>query len=160
MTYNLSLSTIDRWKEELDKLLENRVVLFSTDKPNKLAYSLREAIAAAKKHKVGPYNKLEYWFREREGLLVAEPRKERLRIIDVEVINKEFGTDLKPPDLIDEVPEARSMFEVIEAVKHSKSAIIRFENYQGDLTPLESWGNAKGWAVTEDPVTFTRRKES
>lgn len=158
MTYNLSLAVVYRWRNELDKLTENRVVLWSVDKPNKLAYALREAIAAAKKHGVKPYSELEYWFKEKDGLLIAEPKKPRVSIIDVQVLKQQ---DLVSQDFEikseEEIPEATTVFQVIEAVKHSKSHVIKFPEFGGDIDPLKSWAEAKGFIVTEDPVTFTRR---
>lgn len=136
MTYNLSPKVVERMQEPLNRLLAGQETVFSSDAPHKLAYALREAIAAAKRNKLDPYDKLEYTFVVGHGKLTAKPRESLVTSMEV------------PPQVVD---SAISDFDVVASASRSKANELHFPNFNGDIAPVNVWAERKGFTVTTDP---------
>lgn len=144
MTYNESPKTVERNQEYLDKLLAGQQIVFTTDEPHKLGYRLREAIHAAKKHGIDPYNKLDFTFIVGNGKLTANPKEDLV-------------TDIKAPPLVADA--AINDFDVVATAGRAKANEIRFPNWnRKGLEAIEKWAERKNFSVKTDPILVLVRK--
>lgn len=147
MTYNLSPSAVERWRDELDLLTSGQPVRFPSENPHMLAYSLREAIAAAREHKIEPYASLQYTFRKRDGVVIAEPRRSLLVERPV-IAGKEVTL------------EGSTEFSVVQQMLKNKQAnIATFPHFTGDTTPIKRWADANGYTLSYPPLVLQKEKK-
>lgn len=147
MTYNLSPSAVERWRDELDLLTSGQPVRFPSENPHMLAYSLREAIAAARHHKIEPYASLGYTFRKREGVVIAEPRRSLVREKPI-LANSEVTLD------------GSTEFSVVQQMLKNKQAnVATFPHFTGDTTPIKRWADANGYILSYPPLVLQREKK-
>lgn len=149
MAYNLSPKTVERMKPHLDRL-DGSVVEFITDAPHKLGYRLREAIAAAQRHKISPYRDIDYTFKiERGNTLRAVPKVQ----VNVEHVN--HGVPIPERKISSEV----NHFEVIQICTREPESRFIFPHFNGSLEPVQRWAEKHGFTVEEDPLTLTRNED-
>lgn len=142
MPYNISPKAVERWKHELDNLLSGQPFTWTTDAPHKLAYRLREAIAAAKACKIEPYASIDYQFTQTSTMVIATPRESLVQ-------------GAKQPDAV--FDGAVTEYDVISAATTAKNDALVFPNFLGEITAIQRWAEAKGFTITEDPLTLRRK---
>lgn len=143
MSYNLSLKVVARWSDQL-KMLTGGVVSFKSADPHATAYRLREAIAAAKRHKVEEFEDIDYAFTVTESEVIARPR-ENLTTEAVKVTRRVEG--------------AVSDFEVVELASQATEHILEFPNFNGSLRSVEVWCNVNDFRMTSKPYLILRKGE-
>lgn len=160
MPYNTSKAVVNRSKAYLDAMLAGRKTLtWPTDKPQKLAYRIREVLYAVRKHaEYEAYHDLPdfYRIRVRQGYVEAEYLGPELN-----------ATTPYIPTTMD-IPQVEEVHGVVGAcIKFgSKSDEIHFPNAileDGERLALYRWGQGETpkWKLIshEDKgVTMTRRK--
>ena len=140
--YNLSPKAVERWRNELDQLLAGEEIAFTTDAPHKLAYRLREAIAAAKRHRMQPWSTIDYVFKQETGRVVATPRSSL--VTEIVQVERTY-------------PEALNEFDVITTATKDPGHIMLFPNFQGESESVSAWATAKGYTITTDPLTLRKK---
>jgi len=135
VTYNLSPRTVARWQQTLDKL-DGEEILFRSRDPHKLAYRLREAIAAAVRHKLKPYCDLSYSFTIKDDLVIARPSG-RLTT--------------KPVLVTRRIEDPIGDYEVVKLASEASEEILEFPNYHGELRAVELWCSTNGFEMKTDP---------
>lgn len=142
MVYNLSPKSVERMQSILDQLLPGKELRLSTEYPHKLAYRIREAIAAAKHHKLSPYDRLEFVFTLGEGFVQAKPKVDLISGISA------------PAQVVEGFV---SEFDVVANAGKSHANEIRFPGFSGDFDAVERWAAKAGWKVTgHEPLSLQR----
>lgn len=144
MSYNLSPKVVVRWSETLNHLLSGELVYFRAKDPVKLAYRLREALAAASRHEIQPYCKLDYSFTVRDDLVVAKP-KSSLKTQPVRVTRRFEG--------------AVSDYDVVEIASRAKEHILEFPAFTGEVRSVRVWSKVNDYEITTDPYLILTKKE-
>ena len=152
MPYNLSPNTVEVNKEFLNKLLTGQIVKFTTVRPDKLAYNLREAIAAAKRHGIKPFAGIDYRFLVKPGgVLQAEPRKK------LAVGVQQATAEVVPATTEDTFTQEVSHFDVIQLANASEAPRIVFLNFTGAIEPVETWAEKRDFEIASlDPLTLQK----
>lgn len=140
--YNLSPKAVERWTNELDKLLAGEEVVFRSSAPQKLAYRLREAIASAKRHDIAPYDSIDYMFKIEGESVVAVPKDNLVQ-------------DAQPREHV--YAKVKNEFDVISLAAKEPKHVMVFPAFDGDLTAVKQWASAKDYTVTEDPLTLRKK---
>ena len=141
MPYNLSENAVTRWKEQLD-MLDGTVREFRSNSPHKLAYRLREAIAAARHNHVEPYDKIDYAFTVRNDIVVARPREQ----VVVEALRVTIRAEA-----------AVSEYDVVRHASKSREDVLEYPNFDGDLKSVKLWCSTNEFEVTEEPYLILER---
>ena len=171
MGYNLSRHAVIRNKPQLDQLLEAKQSLrFATPKPQRLAYKLREAIAASKKFQdlKHYYDALfhSYTFRIERDAVVAEYTKNPVGTPVGEDPSALNGTDKKAQK--GTIDSAVSLFDVLAgALEGEKQEYeeLYFPNVilkPEDKIKLHHWTLTNDWGYMdheEKGVTLTTKEE-
>lgn len=142
--YNLSIKRVEVWKAELQKLLSGEPVAWETPSPHKLAYALREALAAARHHGIEPYASIDYVFTQTANSVKATPKDNS-------------ALEFTPTTTEATFPEAMNEFDIIAIAGKAKEKVMIFPNFSGELMSVKSWADAKGYALEEDPLTIRRK---
>lgn len=168
MGYNKSYGPIRRMQKYLDALLSSRRTMdFAAQEPAKLAYRLREAIAASEEwDRYEKYTVLKDWYRFEceEGHVRA---RYQLRVEPIEMKSK--ASETREVSTMPEVTvtEATTVTAVVGAgLKFNSHDEIRFPN--AVLTPEEKltlwkWCQTSGWEIIdheEAGLTLTRKDVS
>ena len=144
MTYNPSPKTVLRWQQTLDKLIGEEILFRSVD-PHKLAYRLREAIAAAVRYKIKPYCDLAYSFTIKDDFVVARP-KGRLVVKPVQVTRR--------------YEDSLGDYEIVKIASKARESILEFPGYQGEVRAIKLWCLTNGFEIITEPyLILTRREE-
>jgi len=146
--YNLSPKSVERMKDELEKLLSGDIVTFTTQAPHTLTYRLREAIAAAISHGIEPYASIAYKFR------IEGPTNVRcIPKVGVTIESADIIKGVKTEKIVaDDVNE----FDVIiHATKLTEDRVV-FKSFIGQAGPVKTWASKHGFAVEEDPMVLTK----
>lgn len=151
--YNLSPKAVERWAPLLDEIRAQgnvAVRLFSLE-PLKVAYALREAILAAKKHEIEPYASMAYSFSPKpdENLVIARPLS-RVSTPSVRIEGLEV-----PSEFI--FAEVRTPYDLVDVAGTVDAELMSFPNFDGDVESLTTWAEAKGFTiVTPSPLVLRR----
>jgi len=143
VTYNLSEKTVQRWAETLDLLKGEEVLLRATD-PHKLAYRLREAIAAARANDIEPYASLLYGFKVRGELVIARPKA---------------AFKLKPVVVSRRFESVRSEWDVVEVAGRASEDVLEFPAFRGEVGNVKRWCGVNGFDFKTEPYLVLRKKE-
>lgn len=128
MGYNLDKVTVFRMSLHLEMMVQQDRVVFETDRPDKLAYKIREALAAAKYHGMREY--------EGQWRLKREPGKlvvlKKMTMEDAEVAQPQVDVQ----EVTHEITEAQF---VINAASGVGSGLLHFDlkKYTGGFEELE-----------------------
>lgn len=141
MTYNLSPKSVERMQRVLDELLPGKERRLSTDEPHKLSYRIREALAAAKKNGISPYDRIDFTFTIGHGFVQATP-------------NLPLVKKIESPAQIEDT--AKTEFDVVAIADRSAANEIQFPAFSGKVSAVKQWARKAGWSVTTDPLTLTR----
>lgn len=147
MSYNLSRKCVERWASTLELLNGDDPVTFRSTDPRKLAYRLREAIAAAKANKIEPFCNLKYEFVIDGIYCIARPKKE------------ESFTLREPTRVTRRFESVTDEFEVVKQASASREHILEFPNFNGDFRSVKLWCSTNGYRVTNDPYLILEKKE-
>ena len=143
MPYNLSLKTVERMQSFLSELLDGRPHTFQSDEPHKLAYNIREAIAAARYNKLMSFAAIDYRFIPRHGTLWAEPKQ------PLQPKETKEGTSSRT------LPDAQTEYDVVNAARKMKERELVFPNFIGKLESIVTWSSRTGFTITNvDPLTI------
>lgn len=142
MTYNTSVRALQRWKDELDKLLDGEPVMWESREPHKLVYRLREAIKAAEYNNIEPYASLDFQFTVSFNTVTATPKHSLVA---------------KSKPVESEHPEAKNEFDVISIAGKSKASVFVFPAFDGSIESVKQWASAKGFTVETEPLTLRRK---
>lgn len=163
MTYNLSRRSVERLLPSLKKLYEEQqTIKFKTDNPRRLAYMLREAIAASRRHKeYSKYYKLRlmYRFREEPDAVVAEFTGVHVEPEKVAQVKPQQSGEVKEIEGIRDLPEV-----IAAAVRFRDALELYFPDArltrEGKLK-LYEWSRQTGWAYIDQEdvgLTLTHRQ--
>lgn len=142
MTYNTSIKALQRWKDELDKLLPGEAVMWESREPQKLVYRLREAIEAARHNRIEPYASLDFQFTVSFNTVTATPK---------------HSLAANPKPLETTHPEAKNEFDVISIAGKSKASVFIFPSFNGELESVKNWAAAKGFTMETEPLILRRK---
>jgi len=142
MTYNLSPKTVLRWQQSLNKL-DGEEVLFRASDPHKMAYRMREAIAAAVHHKLKPYCDLAYRFTIKDDFVVARP-KGRLVVRPIQVTRR--------------YEDSLGDYEIVKIASKARESILEFPGYQGEVRAVELWCLTNGFEMVTEPYLILTRE--
>lgn len=143
--YNLSEKAVERMKAELDLLISGKELRFPSEEPHTLAYRIREAIAAAKYHKIKPYADLSYMFTLGPDHVLARPRGQR-RLVS--------GPVEEPRATY---PDAESEYQVVAECTKATLTELHFPNFRGDIHAVRHWAKEKRHEVSQDPYLIIRK---
>lgn len=158
MAYSRTTRSIARVQPQLNAMIEAKTSIeWPSDEPQKLAFKLREAIAAAKtlamkdQETFGPYAALaaRYTIRCKAGKVVAEPR-ELFGVLAVEAMRSKM-----------QIETAVSLLEVLGAAIQHRADEMVFPNAENwneeDLIRLHKWTVQNSYfMIVGDGITLTK----
>ena len=145
MTYNLSTKAVVRWSDTLEHLLSGEEVLFRSADPHKLAYRLREALAAAAYHQIEPYCKIAYGFTVKDDFVLAKPKASFFQ---------------KPVRVTRRIEGSVDDYNVVKVASLAKEHILEFPAFEGELRSVKVWCAANDFLITTDPYLILTKKEA
>lgn len=149
MPYNLSRTSFEAYEPMLTPLIqgEPRVIRVEEGDPHRLAFLLRQAMAAARENSIEPFASMEVKFSVGPGRVICLP-KTVPSLSDQEIL-EEAQTQV--------VLDAVNAFDVVNAATGSIAPRLEFPNFEGSHMPLKTWAERKGFEITStDPLTLER----
>lgn len=148
--YNLNPNTVERWKEVLDAIVNNygATIVVEPCDAHMTAYKLREALRAARHHKLTPYDQIEYQFHAdiENNKVVCSPKNPNLGL-NIGVLAPEATT----------YPEAYSAFDVVEIATTEKADLMSFPSFSDDVESVRSWAESRGYEISSTrPLTLRK----
>ena len=129
MSYNLSSNKFKRWSLFLDTIAKNPECKIPSSTPDKLAYNIREAIAAARHHKIPPWTELTVRIEVRPGHIICRHKQD----LDVTVPLPSIQDAL-------EFQSPANEFDVVQAVNdNAEYANFIFHEFTGNPDPVIAW---------------------
>lgn len=153
MAYNITKQTVKRYEKVLSQIykdvwLGNKILRFQTNDP-RLSYRLREALAAATRLEVEPWNEMDIKIGV-DGDIITIERK-------IEKVDLEFEV----LDRVETIEDSVNQFAVVQYMMKNNPQVAIFTNFEGDITVLQNWIDSKDYQIeTTNPLTIKKVEAS